>query len=59
MTSSSVDDISKRPVRIRVCRDEHRVAILVSDEAGGIPFEAGPDCFATVRCKVRALVVGS
>ena len=27
MTSSSVDDISKRPVRIRVCRDEHRVAI--------------------------------
>lgn len=41
MTSSSVDDISKRPVRIRVCRDEHRVAILVSDEAGGIPFEVG------------------
>ena len=39
--TSAVEDLSKRPVRIRVCRDEHRVAILVSDEAGGIPFEVG------------------
>ena len=39
--TSSVEDLRKRPVRIRVCRDEHRVAILVSDEAGGIPFEVG------------------
>ena len=34
-------DINSRPVRIRVCRDVHHVAIKVSDEAGGIPFEVG------------------
>ncbi|CAL1144845.1 unnamed protein product [Cladocopium goreaui] len=34
-------DISSRPVHIRVCNDVHHVAILVSDEAGGIPFEVG------------------
>ena len=41
MTSSGIEDINRRPVHIRVCRDEHQVAILVSDEAGGIPFEVG------------------
>ncbi|CAK9085692.1 unnamed protein product [Durusdinium trenchii] len=41
LLTSSEDDMSKRPVRIRVCRDVHTVAIIVSDEAGGIPFEVG------------------
>ena len=40
LTSTSVD-VSSRPVHIRVCSDIHHVAILVSDEAGGIPFEVG------------------
>jgi len=41
LTSTRVEDVRRRPVHIRVCRDEHQVAILVADEAGGIPFEVG------------------
>jgi len=34
-------DLKARPVRVLVSRDEFRVAIRVSDRAGGIPFDVG------------------
>jgi len=34
-------DLRGRPVHVLVCSDETRVAIRVSDRAGGIPFEVG------------------
>eukprot|EP00930_Biecheleria_cincta_P048207 TRINITY_DN33555_c0_g1_i1.p1 TRINITY_DN33555_c0_g1~~TRINITY_DN33555_c0_g1_i1.p1 ORF type:complete len:413 (-),score=46.53 TRINITY_DN33555_c0_g1_i1:12-1250(-) len=40
-TSTNPADVKSRPVNIHVCRDEQRVAILVSDQAGGIPLEIG------------------
>jgi len=39
--ASNPADIGSSPVRILVCRDEHRVAIMVSDRAGGIPLDVG------------------
>jgi len=33
--------IKRRPVHLMVCHDEQRVAIRVSDRAGGIPFDVG------------------
>eukprot|EP00931_Biecheleriopsis_adriatica_P123598 TRINITY_DN98656_c0_g1_i1.p1 TRINITY_DN98656_c0_g1~~TRINITY_DN98656_c0_g1_i1.p1 ORF type:complete len:332 (-),score=46.10 TRINITY_DN98656_c0_g1_i1:22-903(-) len=38
---TSEEDVQSRPVRILVSRDENCVAILVSDRAGGIPFDVG------------------
>lgn len=34
-------DIRDRPVCIRICRDEQRMAIMISDLAGGIPLDVG------------------
>lgn len=39
--SSNGEEVKRRPICIRVCHDEQRVAILVSDRAGGIPFDVG------------------
>lgn len=41
LLTADAGDVGSRPVHIRVCSDLHHVAILVSDEAGGIPFEVG------------------
>jgi len=34
-------DLQKRPIHVLVCCDEQRVAIRVSDRAGGIPLDVG------------------
>lgn len=34
-------DLQARPVRILVCHDEQRVAIMIADRAGGIPLDVG------------------
>jgi len=40
--STSKEEIRARPVRILVCHDEEKIAIMISDRAGGIPFENVP-----------------
>merc|ERR1712224_137536 len=37
----SQHELSKRPTSIIVCADNKRVAIRISDRAGGIPFDIG------------------
>lgn len=44
--SSDKEEVKRRPICIRVCHDEQRVAILVSDRAGGIPFDVGDNIWS-------------
>eukprot|EP00929_Paragymnodinium_shiwhaense_P075191 TRINITY_DN38437_c0_g1_i1.p1 TRINITY_DN38437_c0_g1~~TRINITY_DN38437_c0_g1_i1.p1 ORF type:complete len:289 (+),score=61.24 TRINITY_DN38437_c0_g1_i1:112-978(+) len=39
--ANNYEELKRRPIRILLCRDEHRVAIRISDQAGGIPFDVG------------------
>eukprot|EP00933_Yihiella_yeosuensis_P052031 TRINITY_DN50008_c0_g1_i1.p1 TRINITY_DN50008_c0_g1~~TRINITY_DN50008_c0_g1_i1.p1 ORF type:complete len:412 (-),score=51.13 TRINITY_DN50008_c0_g1_i1:85-1320(-) len=41
VNASGEEDIQQRPVKIRVCFDQAKIAIMVSDRAGGIPFDVG------------------
>lgn len=39
-------ELKKRPISVIVCADHHRVAIRISDQAGGIPFDVGKDVWS-------------
>lgn len=39
-------ELTKKPINIVVCADGHRVAIRVTDRAGGIPFDVGKDVWS-------------
>mmetsp|Transcript_91549 Transcript_91549/g.262199 ORF Transcript_91549/g.262199 Transcript_91549/m.262199 type:complete len:408 (-) Transcript_91549:153-1376(-) len=43
---ASEAELSRRPIFIVVCADESRVAIRVSDRAGGIPFSVGSNIWS-------------
>jgi len=38
---SSINDPMDKPITVVICSDDHRVAIRISDRAGGIPFDVG------------------
>lgn len=39
--SSLSDALERKPIHVVICSDDHRVAMRISDLAGGIPFDVG------------------
>merc|ERR1712224_356088 len=48
------EELNQRPIQIIVCCDEGRVAIHVSDRAGGIPFDVGENIWSYLYSTVHA-----